>query len=217
MLLAHDRTGDDRYLQSAVRAAEFYGRWVETLDVWGTPMDTYRGNDEEGVLALIRLARMLHERTGDSDHLDLLRLGAEYEFLWRYGYNARPEAEPLKSAPWTSCGGSVTSVSNPHIHPMGLLVAPDLRYLYQQTGDEHVRQRLEDSVTWACNCLEIRPAHTGFGRLGWTGERYCPSDGLLVQKYADGSRSSIEHGLNLWATGAFLEGLLLGGSEPCEL
>jgi hypothetical protein len=208
MCTAYELTRDSRYLHSAQRAMDLYAAWVATLDVWGTPMDSWKGNDEEGVLAFIRGARLLHQATGEARYLDMLRLGAEYEFLWRYGFNARPEAEPLKSAGWHSCGGSITSVSNPHIHPMGLLIASDLEYLFDKTGDPHVASRLQDSLVWARNCLEMFPGKTGYGRFGWTGERYCPSDGLLIAKYADSSPASTELGLNLWAASAMLEGLM---------
>jgi hypothetical protein len=208
MCAAFELTHDRRFLHSAQRAMELYAAGVGQLEVWGTPMDAWKGNDEEGVLPFIRGARMLHQATGDNRYLDMLRLGAEYEFLWRYLFNAMPEAEPLKSAGWHSCGGSLTSVSNPHIHPMGLLIAPDLEYLADKTGDTHVASRLNDSLEWARNCLQLFPGKTGYGRLGWTGERYCPSDGLLIAKFADGSPASTELGLNLWAASAMLEGLM---------
>ncbi|MCG3147093.1 MAG: hypothetical protein PCFJNLEI_00530 [Verrucomicrobiae bacterium] len=212
LLLAHRLTGERRYLDAGIRGLTCYEKQVRTLDVWGTPMDTWKSNDEEGVLAFIRATRLAHELTGEPRFLEWLAFGAEYEFLWRYLYNTRPLAEPLASAGWHSCGGSLTSVSNPHIHPMGLLVAGDLRYLADLTGDRHVRQRLADSLIWALNCLELFPAKTGYGRFGWTGERYCASDGLHIAKWADGTPASTELGLNLWAAGAMLEGLLEGAA-----
>lgn len=213
MCLAHKLTGDAKYLESARRGIECYGDVVRTLHVWGTPMDTYKGNDEEGVLAFIRGAALLHEITGEDRYVEMMRLGTEYEFLWRYMYNARPDAEPLRSANWQPCGGSITSVSNPHIHPMGLLIAGDLLRLYRETGDVYFLNRLRDSQVWARNCLDIHPEKSGYGRKGWTGERYCPSDGLLIQKFEDGSPSSIEHSFNLWAASAFLEGMLEAGED----
>jgi len=213
LLMADRLTGDRRYREAAIRGLVCYEKQVRTLDVWGTPMDTWKSNDEEGVLAFIRATRLAHELTGERRFLDWLAFAAEYEFLWRYLYNTRPIAEPLASAGWHSCGGSITSVSNPHIHPMGLLIAGDLRYLAEKTGDDHVRRRLQDSLVWARNCLELFPEKTGYGRFGWTGERYCASDGLLIAKWADGTPASTELGLNLWAAGAMLEGLLEGATE----
>lgn len=201
-------TGQPRYLDAARRAIEAYWPDVRNWNVRGTPMDTWKANDQEGVLAFIRSARMLFDLTDDPRYLAMLQSGAEYEFLWRYMYNTRPDAEPLRSAGWDSCGGSLTSVSNPHIHPMGLLIADDLRCLAAHTGDKLVRRRLDDSLIWARNCLELFPAKTGYGRFGWTGERYCQSDGLLITAYEDGRPASTELSFNPWAAGAMLEGLL---------
>jgi len=205
---AYHLTEEGKYLEAAVRAVNCYWPQVDSFHVWGTPMDTWKANDEEGVLAFVQASRRLHELTGEAVYLDMLSQGAEYEFLWRYLYNVRPDAEPLQSSGWHSCGGSITSVSNPHIHPMGLLIAGDLKYLAEQTGDRHFADRLSDSLAWARNCLEIYPDKTGYGRFGWTGERYCHSDGLLITKYVDGRPASTELSFNLWAASAMLEGFL---------
>ncbi len=205
---AFQLTGRKSYLEAACRAIEAYWPDVRNRDVRGTPMDTWKANDQEGVLAFIRTARLLFELTDDTRYLAMLQSGAEYEFLWRYIYNTRPDAEPLRSAGWDSCGGSLTSISNPHIHPMGLLIADDLLCLAVHTADNHVRRRLEDGLTWARNCLELFPEKTGYGHFGWTGERYCQSDGLLITKYEDKSPASTELGFNPWAAGAMLEGFL---------
>ncbi|MHC4872048.1 MAG: hypothetical protein ACYTFY_09400 [Planctomycetota bacterium] len=199
---------DEKYIAAAEKAAVYYNTFVQELNVWGTPMDTWKANDQEGVLAFIQTARRLHEVTGRDIYLEMLSRGAEYEFFWRYLYNTRPDTEPLKTSGWNSCGGSLTSVSNPHIHPMGLLIAGDLQYLYEKTNDNYYKQRLDDSIVWTCNCLEIFPEKTGYGRFGWTGERYCQSDGLLIKKYENGKPASTELGFNAWAAGAMLEGLL---------
>jgi hypothetical protein len=176
-------------------------------------MDTWKANDEESILALIRSARLLHQLTGKDRYLDILAQAADYEFLWRYLYNSRPDAEPLRSSGWNSCGGSLTSASNPHIHPMGMLVVGDLQYLYEKGGDEHVKARLNDGLTWCRNCLELYPGKTKFGSFGWTGERYCPSDGLLISHFADGTPSSIDFDFEVWAAAAMLEGLLASVGE----
>jgi hypothetical protein len=206
--LGHRLTGRTDFLDAAKRAAAYYYAILQTLDVWGTPMDTYKSNDEEGNLAFLRGVRLLHEITNDDSYLKMMEFSADYECLWRYCFNTTPLADPLKSANWHSSGGSITSVSNPHIHPMHLLVSSDFQYLYEQTGDEYYAMRLEDSLLWARNCIEIYPEKTGYGRLGWSGERFCPSDGLLITKYSDGTPASTELGLNLWAPSAMLEGLL---------
>ena len=200
-------TGESRYIDSARRGIAYYHRFVRELNCYGTPMDTYMSVDMEGVLAFIRACRALHEATGDDALLAMMGDGAEYEYLWRYGFEARPEYAPLKGCGWNSCGGSVTSVSNPHIHPMGLTIVEDLHYLARRTGDPYHRQRAEDSLAWAMQCLELYPKIAQCGSYGVMTERFCPSDGLVVEKNRDGSPYSMWRCYNGWAAAAVLEGI----------
>jgi hypothetical protein len=205
---AYALTGDHRYLAAAEKAFGYYRGFVRDLCCWGTPMDTIWSPDQEGVLGFIRAAALLHRITGKDDYLTALGEGAEYEYLWRYGFRARPEALPLKGSAWNSCGGSGTSVSNQCIHPMGLLIASDLRYLAAQTGDEYHAQRLQDGIQWALQSLELYPDVMGYGRLGVMSERFCPSDGLLEERYPDGTPASTWFTYNGWGAAAALEGLM---------
>ena len=54
--------------------------------------------------------RLLHEVTQEPRYLELLKNGADYECLWRYGFKAKPEYPPLSTC--GSCGGSIL-FSNP--------------------------------------------------------------------------------------------------------
>ncbi len=204
---AYKATGKREYLESAGRALDYYGKFVQELNCWGTPMDTWKSVDEEGNLAFIKGARMLHEATGDPEYLKHLERGANYEYLWRYGYNAKPEWAPLKDTGWSSCGGSITSVSNPHIHPMGLLVTDDLVYLSDVTGDDYHRQRAEDGIAWVMASMELYPDTMGYGRYGVLSERFCPSDGLTIERYSDGTPCSTWFSYNGWAAANALEAL----------
>ena len=134
---------------------------------------------------------------------------AGYEFLWRYGYKTYPEHTPLNQG-WSACGGAVTSVSNPHIHPMGVIIDTDLRYLARVTGDGYYTSRAADSAAWMLQCLELYPAATGYGRYGILSERWCPSDGLDVERFSDGRPFSSWFSHNLWASACVLE-------AACEL
>lgn len=214
MALAHVLTGESKYLESARRGIAYYHAFVRDLNCWGTPLDTWKAVDEEGNLGFIRGARLMHEITGEQQHLDMLVDGANYEYLWRYGFRARPEYPPLKNSPFNSCGGSITSVSNPHIHPMGVNVCDDLKYLATQlAGDDRAyhQARCDDGLQWAANIVSMYPRHTGYGAPGVLSERWCPSDGLVVETFADGSPSSLWFAYNGWAAAAVLEGLVEAG------
>lgn len=195
---------ESSYLEAARRALLYYGKQVQALNCWGAPMDTWKSVDQEGNLAFVRGCRLLYEETEAEEILELFLCGANYEYLWRYGYQTRPDHPPLQEG-WNSCGGSVTSVSNPHIHPMGVLIDEDLRYLARVTGDSYHESRAEDSLAWLMQTLELYPEKTGYGAYGVLSERWCPSDGLTVEQYSDGRPYSSWFSYNLWAAANALE------------
>ena len=203
----YELTHDEKYLESVDKALDYYYKDVRNLCCSGTPMDTWKSVDEEGNLSFIRASRIMHELTGKDKYLGYLKDGADYEFLWRYGYKTRPDFAPLKKeySDWNSCGGSVTSVSNPHIHPMGAIVNEDILYLGNSLNDEYYRLRGQDGITWLMQTLELYPEKTGYGRYGVLSERWCPSDGLTVERYSDGRPYSSWFSYNLWAAADALE------------
>lgn len=206
---AHRLTKDVRWLDAARRATEFYHGFVRDLAAWGTPMDTCKSIDSEGNLAFIRAARLLHEATGEARYLDALGDGAHYEYLWRYGFRTRPQAPPLKDSRWNSCGGSITSVSNPHVHPMSVIATRDLEYLARQTGDAHHQDRADDGMAWLMNTMELYPDVVGYGAYGVLSERTCPSDGLLAEVYYDDQRpASTWWSYNAWAAANAMEAVV---------
>ncbi len=105
-------------MNAARKALNYYGRFVRELNCWGTPMDTWKAVDEEGNIAFLKTCAILWRDTKDQEILELFKNSAEYEYLWRFGYATKPEYPPIRGG-WSSCGGSVTSVSNPH--PLFLL------------------------------------------------------------------------------------------------
>lgn len=206
--LAFELTGNNRYLFYATRAIEHYYNQVRSLTAWGSPMDTYYSIDSEGNLAFLRAARLMHERTKDDAYIPLIQASANYEYLWRYGFRTRPQAPPLKDSSWNSCGGSVTSVSNPHMHPMSIIATGDLEYLARVTGDDYHQKRADDGISWIMNTMELYPDVMGYGRYGVLSERTCPSDGLLSETYRDDDRpASTWWSYNAWAGAVAMEAI----------
>lgn len=93
---------------------------------------------------------------------------------------------------------------------MGVIIDTDLRYLARVTGDGYYASRAADSAAWMLQCLELYPAATGYGRYGILSERWCPSDGLDVERFSDGRPFSSWFSHNLWASACVLE-------AACEL
>ncbi|MGC4033168.1 MAG: hypothetical protein QM754_15825 [Tepidisphaeraceae bacterium] len=208
LVIAWRMNGNAAYLAAAERAIRYYHPFVRDLAAWGSPMDTFKSIDSEGNLAFVRAARLLHQFTGKPEYLDMLRQGAEYEYLWRYGFRTVPQAPPLKGSDWNSCGGSITSVSNPHLHPMSVVIHNDLLYLARVTGDAYHRERAVDTHDWLLNTMELYPDVTGYGRYGVLSERTCPSDGLLAERFADtGLPASTWWSYNAWAAASAMEAL----------
>ena len=203
----HAITGDERYLQAAFRAMDFYRTHVEAFNAYGGPHDIHKSPDEEGILAWINAAHILHEQTGDDCFLQDLLAGLDYEFSWKFAYNVVNEVEPLKSLNWCSTGGSVTSVNNSHIHPMGTAVAASILYAVRQTADPYLASRLVDTVRWSLTIYLRDGDHYGWGRRGLINERFCYTDSLLAERFDDGSPAATWFCGHSWASAAVLQGL----------
>ncbi len=200
-------TGDASYVDKARKAHAYYRKFVINLDCYGAPMDTWKAVDQEGNLSFLHGSRMLYEYTKEAEFLEDMKYSAGYEFLWRYGYPTRPEHPPV-NAGWNACGGSVTSVSNPHIHPMGVLADEDLLFLGEVTGDAYYTERALDSIAWMMQTLELYPDRTGYGQYGVLSERWCPSDGLVTERYDTGEAYNSWFSYNLWAAANVFEAVL---------
>lgn len=207
LALAYRITADGRYLDAARRAMTFYCGQIDRFDAFGGPHDIFKSPDEEGVLAFIKAARLLHEITAQPEYLDMLARGLQYEFSWRFAYNVYSELEPLRSYGWCSTGGSVTSVNNPHVHPMGSAILGDIAYAAQKTGDPYFAERLEDALRWTLTVYLKHDGYYDWGRRGMVNERFCHTDALLNERYPDGTPANTWFCAHSWASGAVLEGL----------
>ncbi len=201
-------TGEQVYLPALLKSeAWYYDAYVRPQVCYGGPLDTDKNVDSEGILAYIRAVRRLHEITGADYLLSHLRDGICYEFTFKFCYNVPIQVPPLSTVGWSSCGGSITSVTNPHIHPMSSSVMDELAYYLQQREDGYIRSRLEDIRLWSCQCHATYDGEYGYGRKGWLSERFCHCQGLLKEHYPDGTPASTWFALMPWACGSLLEGL----------
>ncbi|KWX74377.1 hypothetical protein AMQ84_20475 [Paenibacillus riograndensis] len=202
-------TGDSTHLDSLKRSEKhYYETYVRRMECYGTPLDADKAADSEGILAYIKAVRYLHALTGDALYLDHMRDAIGYEFTFKFAYNSPVKVPPLSTVGWSSCGGSVTSVANPHIHPMSSNLVDELYYFVQQRKDSYVRQRMLDTIGWGCQTYNRYDREFDHGKKGWMSERYCHSEGLLTETYSDGSPASTWFCLMPWASGSIIEGLV---------
>ena len=129
------------------------------------------------------------------------------EYTFKFCYNSPIKVPPLRSVGWSSSGGSITSVVNPHIHPMSSSILDEMFYYLSRKEDAYIRGRLEDTAAWSCQCHNTFDGEFGYGKKGWISERFCHSEGLVKEQYPDGSLASTWFALMPWACGSILEGL----------
>lgn len=186
----------------------YYETYVSQMECYGAPLDTDKAIDSEGILAYIRAVHYLHAITGEMQYLEHMKVALDFEFTFKFCYNSPIKVPPLSKVGWSSCGGSVTSVANPHIHPMSSSIVDELLYYYEQTGDEYVKRRMDDVVGWGCQTYNTYDKEYDYGKKGWMSERFCHSEGLLVEKYSDGSIASTWMCLMPWASACIIDGLV---------
>ena len=200
------------YLPDMLKSEGWYhDMYIKHQECYGGPLDIDKKTDSEGILSYIRTVRYLHEIVDDKEGkellLDHMKDALYYEYTFKFCYNSPVKVPPLSKVGWSSCGGSITSVTNPHIHPMSSSVIDEMDYYLQFRDDEYIRSRMRDTILWSCQCHNTYDKEYDYGKTGWMSERFCHSEGLLTEHYPDGSVASTWFALMPWASGSILEGL----------
>lgn len=201
-------TGDITYLPGMMESERHYhSQYICHQECYGGPLDIDKAIDSEGILAYIRAVRYLHEITGESYLLEHMKDALEYEFTFKFCYNSPIKVPPLSTVGWSSCGGSITSVTNPHVHPMSSSVIDEMIYYTRRVKDAYISSRLRDTILWSCQMHNTYDGEFGYGKKGWMSERFCHCEGLVKERYPDGTLASTWFALMPWAAGCILEGL----------
>ncbi|WP_368658306.1 hypothetical protein AB3Z07_01440 [Metabacillus halosaccharovorans] len=200
---------DDKTHLDSLKKSEkhYYDAYVKRMECYGAPLDTDKAVDSEGILAYLKAIKFLHALTNDSIYLKHMRDALYYEFSFKFCYNSPIQVPPLSRIGWSSCGGSVTSVANPHIHPMSSNIIDELLYFEKNSEDQYVQDRIADIVGWSCQTYNTYDREFDYGKKGWMSERFCHSEGLVTQKYSDDSLASTWFCLMPWASASIIEGL----------
>lgn len=201
-------TGDKSYIESLKKSEKhYYEEYIKRMECYGAPLDTDKATDSEGILAYIKAIRFLHALTGEKQYLEHMRDALCYEFSFKFCYNSPIKVPPLSRIGWSSCGGSVTSIANPHIHPMSSNIVDELLYFVEKSEDKYVKDRMMDVIGSGCQTYNTYDREFDYGKKGWMSERFCHSEGLVSEKYSDGSPASTWFCLMPWASGSILDGL----------
>ena len=90
---------------------------------------------------------------------------------------------------------------------MSSTVLDEMVYLLERRPDAYLAARLRDTYDWSRQNHNTFDREFDYGCKGWMSERFCHSQGLLVQRYPDGSPASTWFALMPWACASILEGL----------
>lgn len=210
-------TGDLSHLDGLLKSEKhYYETYIKHMECYGAPLDTDKATDSEGILAYIKAIKFLHAITDEKYYLNHMRDAICYEFSFKFCYNPPIKVPPLSKIGWSSCGGSVTSIANPHIHPMSSNIIDELLYYVDNSGDEYVKDRMQDTIGWGCQTYNTYDKEFDYGKKGWISERFCYSEGLVSQKYSDGSLASTWFCLMPWASASIIDGLAGEYWDRCE-
>ena len=160
ILKAYERTGRAEYLQSAVRAFDFYYEELEREGfTTAGALDTY-SIDKESSSPLLRSALALFDITKDKKYISRAEKAAWYISTWMMHYTIKyPEDNVIAKMGYDTFGA--TSVSTPHqaLDQYALRDVLSFLKLYEITGNIQWKER---ALAFWCNATQ------------------CVSDGTLV-------------------------------------
>ncbi len=141
---------EPHYLDSAVRAADFYGRLLDEGKLWGGPGDIEALVNSEVPMFYLRSFVRLALRTGDTRHkawardAGAWRLAFQFAHTWPLDFGSQ-----LFRQGWAGLGSETASASNLHSVCFGCINVPDYRLAHELFGDTHWIERLRDLADYA--------------------------------------------------------------------
>ena len=161
------------WLTAANLAGEYVrGAFVDGLKFNGGIHDSMYARpqlvDHESIVFCLRALLDLHRATGSSEHLEAATRAAwlACSWTWLWDVPLPPEStfarNGFRSTGWTGCDAPGAG----YIHPMGLIMVPDLVELAALTGEQAFLATAE-LVLMACNENVAVPGHDwGYARNG---------------------------------------------------
>ena len=173
LLALHRVTAGAEWLAAATLAGEYVrGAFVDGLKFNGGIHDSMYARpqlvDHESIVFCLRALLDLHRATGSSEHVEAATRAAwiACSWTWLWDVPLPPEStfarNGFRSTGWTGCDAPGAG----YIHPMGLIMVPDLVELATLTGEQAFLATAE-LVLMACNENVAVPGHDwGYARNG---------------------------------------------------
>lgn len=184
MVDAAELLGDGQFLESAQRAAAFYGRHLDDGRLWGGPGDIRALVNSEVPMFMLRGFRRLFEATRDPEHRRLMLVAAAWRHLFQCAHSWPVEpGSPLWRQGWAGLGAESASACNLHTAAYGAINLPDEWALWRITGDPVHRMRCEDLARYTVQQYARFAGDLGFPFAGAGTESWWASDTVWGKGY----------------------------------
>lgn len=148
MLETYRVTGDKKYLDTAIKASDFY--FTRDLDnfVCSAGALDCQSIDKETAYPFINSSIILYEETGEEKYLDRAKKAAYYFFSWAFHYNVLyPKESEFTEYGYSTKGGTSVSTEHHTIDSWGSAAVTGFLLLAHYTSDERWRKRAH--AMWA--------------------------------------------------------------------
>ena len=187
MLETYRVTGDRKYLDTAIKASDFYfARDLDNFVCSAGALDC-QSIDKETAYPFINSSIILYEETGDAKYLDSAKKAAYYFFSWAYHYNVLYGAESeFTKYGYSTKGGTAISTEHHAIDSWGSAAVTGFLKLAYYTGDERWEKRAhamwanaiqgiasKDNRTFHGKVRPLGSQNEGFFHCRWT--KYRPT------------------------------------------
>lgn len=148
MLETYRITGDKKYLETAIKASDFYfERDIDKFICSAGALDC-QSIDKETAYPFINSSIILYEETGDEKYLDRAKKAAYYFFSWAFHYDVLyGEESEFTQYSYSTKGGTAISTEHHAIDSWGSAAVTGFLLLAHYTGDERWRKRAH--AMWA--------------------------------------------------------------------
>jgi hypothetical protein len=166
----------NEYRKAAIKAGDYYARFLQDEFLYGAPEDTHlTPTSEDGYNALISYL-LLTETTHDDAWLKLAKHAADWLLTFRFTYNTPlPSHSILNAYNFHTKGGDVCSPVNQCLHSYGLICHPELMRLGKYLEDNYYINRAIDHLEFAHQFIARDDGDFG-ARKGMVPEQFYHTD-----------------------------------------
>lgn len=139
-----------KYLDAAIRAAEYYSKFIEDEFIYGASEDDHLAPTAEDAYNAVISYLLLYETNPNEKWLNLAKKAADYALTFRFTYNSIfHETTLLGKYDFRTIGGDISSPANPFICNGGLIMHSEILKLSYYGESEIYEKRSNDHLKFA--------------------------------------------------------------------